>query len=131
MATGTTASSDIRQGIDQANQGFEEAFNRGDPAAAARGVYTRDARILPPGAEMIQGRESIEQFWKAAAEQLGIRSVKLETVELQPMGDGALEIGRAMLGLEGGQQLAVKYVVVWKQEDGGWKWHVDIWNTNA
>ena len=29
-----------------------------------------------------------------------------------------------------GQTVTVKYVVHSKQEDGGWKWRVDIWNTN-
>jgi len=27
--------------------------------------------------------------------------------------------------------LEVKYVVYWRQEDGRWKWHVDIWNPNS
>jgi ketosteroid isomerase-like protein len=28
-------------------------------------------------------------------------------------------------------QMEAKYVVCWKQEDGRWKWHVDIWNQNS
>jgi len=40
------------------------------------------------------------------------------------------EVGRAVLTL-GGQQAAAKYVVVWRQEDGRWRWHVDIWNMEA
>ena len=44
------------------------------------------------------------------------------------MGDHAYEIGRARLTLGGGQQAGVKYVVIWKQEDGRWKLLVDIWN---
>ena len=27
--------------------------------------------------------------------------------------------------------MSVKYVVVWKRENGAWKWHVDIWNPSA
>ena len=42
--------------------------------------------------------------------------------------DGAYEIGRATLDLGGGQQAHAKYVVIWRQEDGQWRWHVDIWN---
>ena len=41
-----------------------------------------------------------------------------------------IELRRADLALGGGQEVAVKYVVYWKQEDGAWKWHVDIWNMN-
>ena len=28
-------------------------------------------------------------------------------------------------------QMDAKYVVYWRQEDGRWKWHVDIWNSNV
>ena len=48
-----------------------------------------------------------------------------------PAGDGIVEIGRATLTLEGEPQMEVKYVVYWRQEDGRWKWHVDIWNQNS
>jgi len=49
-----------------------------------------------------------------------------------PTGDGVVEIGQATLSIQPeGQppsELVVKYVVYWRQEDGKWKWHVDIWN---
>jgi ketosteroid isomerase-like protein len=121
----------IRRGIDETNRRFEEAFNRGDPAGAARQAYTRDARVLPPGAEMVQGRDRIAEFWAAAVSQMGVQRVGLATVDLQPLGDGAYEIGRATLALAGGQQATAKYVVVWKQEEGAWRWHVDIWNMST
>lgn len=41
-----------------------------------------------------------------------------------------IEIGRAELLGGSGQTVAPKDVVQWKQEDGDWKWHVDIWNGN-
>ncbi|MBX6742617.1 MAG: hypothetical protein IRY87_11310 [Acetobacteraceae bacterium] len=42
------------------------------------------------------------------------------------------EVGRAELTLTGAEApVEVKYVVLWKREDGVWKWDVDIWNTNA
>ncbi|HET9984356.1 MAG TPA: DUF4440 domain-containing protein [Longimicrobiales bacterium] len=129
--TPTLALDALQQRIDAANRGFETAFNAGDPAGAARGIYSREARVLPPGAPMVRGRDAIEQFWAAAAAQMGIRAVKLTTLELEPLGDGAFEIGRAALTLAGGAEVEVKYAVVWKQEDGGWKWHVDIWNTDV
>jgi len=27
--------------------------------------------------------------------------------------------------------MEAKYVIYWRQEDGRWKWHVDIWNFSA
>lgn len=121
----------VRRAVDDANRQFVETFNKGDAPGAAQGVYTKNARILPPGAEMVQGRDDIAQFWAQAVAQLGVRSVTLSAVDLQVMGDGAFEIGRAMLTLGDGATVPAKYVVIWKQEDGRWRWDVDIWNMNA
>jgi ketosteroid isomerase-like protein len=93
-------------------------------------VYTADARILPPGADMIQGREAIKGFWQQAIQSMGVKSANLTTVDAEMLGDGVLEIGRADLILNNGQALGIKYVVRWKQEQGDWRWHVDIWNPN-
>jgi ketosteroid isomerase-like protein len=51
-------------------------------------------------------------------------------VEVEYIADTAIEIGRATLTTKSAV-VEVKYVVVWKQEDGTWKWHVDIWNPVA
>ncbi len=122
----------IRQGIDETHRRFEDAFNHGDAAGAARQLYTRDARILPPGSEMVQGRDRIAEYWAAAAtSQTGVRRVELSTLELQPLGDGAYEIGRATLALAGGERATPKYLVVWQQEDGAWRRLVDMWNLDT
>ena len=93
-------------------------------------IYTANARILPPGAPMMQGREQIKGFWKQAIASMGATGAKLATVHAERAGDDVVEIGRADLTLAGGQTVTVKYVVYWKQEDGTWKWHFDIWNPN-
>jgi ketosteroid isomerase-like protein len=93
-------------------------------------VYTTNARILPPGAPMIEGREQIKAFWNQAIAAMGLTNVKLTIVNAEPAGDGVVEIGRADLSVTSGQIVTVKYVVHWKQEDGEWKWNVDIWNAN-
>ena len=96
---------------------------------ALKDVYIRDARILPPGAEMISGREQIQTFWQQAAVAMGVKSVKRRTVDAEVFGDTAIEIGRAELGTTHSTSPTLdKYVVIWKRKDGAWKWHVDIWN---
>lgn len=94
-------------------------------------VYTVDAKILPPGAEMVSGRAAIKDFWAAAVDALAVETATLETVEAEMLGDRIFEIGRAVLNMTGGGSATVKYVVQWVQEDGTWKWNVDIWNANA
>jgi len=122
----------LQQDIAKTNRTFEEAVSSGD-MSALDAVYTANARILPPGAEMVSGRENIKQFWQAAITGLNVGSVKLETVEFNLAGDTGYEIGLATLNFAtaGVPPMIAKYVVVWKQEDGAWKWHVDIWNPNA
>jgi ketosteroid isomerase-like protein len=119
------------QDIQAANRLFEQEVVAKRNLDALDSVYTQDARILPPGGEMISGRESIKAFWKGAIAGLDVTSVTLQTVDFEPLGDTGWEIGRAVLNFASGGSLHAKYVVVWKKEDGMWKWHVDIWNPNA
>jgi ketosteroid isomerase-like protein len=98
-------------------------------------IYTADARILPPGTDMISGRKAIKEFWSNLVHSVNARSAVLASEDVMLAGDGALEIGRATLSLEPNgsptTQMIVKYVVYWRQESGRWKWHVDIWNQNS
>ncbi|WP_134499240.1 YybH family protein [Microvirga pakistanensis] len=109
---------------------FAQAFNAGDAAALAA-MYTEDAVILPPGAEMMKGRSAIQAFWKSAAEQLG--DGKLKTVDVKALGgEAAREIGTFSFRTKGQQpqEITGKYVVVWEKVGADWKLATDIWNTN-
>ena len=112
------------------NEIFEtEVIGKRNYAALDR-IYTADARILPPGAPMIIGRENIRGFWQAAVEAMNPTGGELESLSLEVLGDTAVEIGRATLESQQGT-MDVKYVVIWKREDNAWKWHIDIWNSNV
>ncbi len=125
-----TASAQDKATIDKLNERFAAAFNAGDGAAVAA-LYTDDGVILPPGIEMIRGRDRIAAFWTAAAGQLG--DMKLTAMEVQPLGpDAAREIGAFAMRTKGAQpqDVAGKYVVVWHKAGGEWRLGTDIWNTN-
>ena len=120
----------VRAQFQATNELFNtEVVQKGNLDALDR-VYAAGARILPPGAPMIEGLDHIKAFWQKAISSLGLKNAKLTTVEAEATGDSAVEIGRADLTVDGGQTVAMKYVVHWKQEDGAWKWNVDIWNGN-
>ena len=125
--------SDVRQDIDRANRMFVEAYNHGD-AAGAVAVYTEDATILPPGSPRVRGRDGIRAFWQGAMDA-GVRAVDLRTDDLEVSGELAREIGTATLTVatEAGHEetMTAKFVVVWKRAGGDWRWHTDIWNTDA
>ena len=111
-----------------------EVFGKRNLAALDQ-IYTSNARILPPGAPMVSGRENIKKFWSELIGAVNAKSAVLASVDVMPAGDGVVEIGKATLTVEpqgqAASQMEVKYVVYWRQEDGKWKWHVDIWNQNA
>jgi ketosteroid isomerase-like protein len=119
----------VRNEMEKTNRIFESEVVGKRDFTALKNVYTEQSRILPPGAEMVTGREQIQAFWQQAAAAMGVESVKLETVDAEILGDTAIEIGRAELRTSHpASPTVVKYVVVWKREDNAWKWHVDIWN---
>jgi len=116
--------------IQSLNDQFAKAFNTGDAAAVAA-HYTEDAVVLPPGAEMVMGRNAILAFLKSAADQVG--DIKLTAVDVKPLGNNAAqEIGTFSLRTKGAQsqQVTGKYVVVWEKVGGDWKLATDIWNMN-
>jgi ketosteroid isomerase-like protein len=125
----------IKRSMQSTNDLFNaEVFGKRN-FAALDDIYTRGARILPPGAPMISGRDAIRKFWSDLVLSANARSAVLDSVDVMAAGDGVVEIGRATLTVEppgqSATQMEVKYVVYWLQEDSRWKWHVDIWNQNS
>ncbi|PTX21122.1 uncharacterized protein (TIGR02246 family) [Pontibacter mucosus] len=124
----TTAKS-IGAEIRRANEKFMEAFAEGNAAVIAD-LYTDEGMLLPAGMEALSGKLAVQEFWRGAM-RMGIKSVKLETVEVQPCENTAIEMGNYTLSGEGGAMLDKgKYIVIWHRQDGEWKLHRDIWNTN-
>ena len=124
-------SDSIQAEMQKVNALFGETVVKGRNFAALDQIYTVDARILPPGADLIEGRENIKGFWQAAVAGMNVQDAKLVSVNAHLAGDSIIEVGRAKLFLPEGQSADVKYVVEWRQESGAWKWHTDIWNMNA
>ena len=124
-------SDSIQAEMRKVNALFGETVVKGRNFAALDQIYTADARILPPGADLIEGREKIKDFWKGAVAGMNVQDAKLVSVNAHLAGDSVIEVGRAKLFLPEGQSAEAKYVVEWKQEGGAWKWHTDIWNMNA
>ena len=124
------ASAQDKATIAKFNDAWAAAFNKGDASAVAA-MYTEDAFVLPPGAEMVKGRAAIEAFWRQAAQQMG--DAKLTTVDVLPLGPrAAREIGTVSLKSKSQppQEITAKYAVVWRKVGGKWKLATDIWNTS-
>ena len=125
----TTISTDINQDIRRADDVFEKQFQDGNAAGIAE-LYTNDGMLLPTGSDFIQGKEAIRDFWQGAM-NMGIKEAKLDILEADLQGNSVIEVGRYHLKGAGGEVMDTgKYIVIWKQEQGHWKLHRDIWNSS-
>jgi len=124
---------EVRQAIEARIQQLEDAFNKGDTAAAAA-LYTEEARVLPPGGPTLVGREAILQNFQQSSINAGVRELQFTTLEVRVVRDLAYEIGEYTETIHPEEGEAIrdqgKYVVIWKRENGEWKLDVDIWNSN-
>src|SRR3974390_2922032 len=77
--------------IERVKQQYLEDLNEADAATLAR-MSTERAILLPPNAEMIEGREAIEQYWRSVF-AAGLRNASAKTVRVdKDGGDTAREI---------------------------------------
>ncbi len=122
-------STEVRGLIAAANEKFMAVFSRGDTAGLAT-LYTENGQLMPTNSDFVTGREAIQKFWQASIDR-GVKAVKLETIEVDGYGDTAIEVGMYTILGEGGRVFDNgKYIVIWKQEDGEWKLHRDIFNSS-
>lgn len=116
--------------IRKATAALVTALARGD-AAGAGAVYTDDARLLSPAAELIEGRHDIEAYWRAGI-AVGVSALALERLVLDPAGTHAVEIGRYAVVVA--EQVADrgKYLALHRrQPDGSWRRAADVFNPDA
>lgn len=124
-----TTTMEVRAAIEARNKRFMDAARRGDAAGLAA-LYTVDGQVLPPNADSVTGRQAVQAFWQAVMD-MGIKEAVLEIGEAEGHGDVVIEVSTFTLSSEGGQVLDKgKYIVIWKQEDGQWKLHRDIFNSS-
>jgi ketosteroid isomerase-like protein len=105
----------------------DKLFNQRDFSDFGR-VYARDATILPLGAPALRGREQILAYWQQAQAAFNLESAVLVPERLEWLGAYVLEIGHATITDGTGRDAAVKYLILWVEEEGGWKLYLDMWN---
>jgi uncharacterized protein (TIGR02246 family) len=119
----------VREAIEAANEQFMAAFAAHDAAALAA-FYTEDAKLMPPNSDILEGRAAIQAFWQAVFD-MGIDSALLQIVEVDALGNTAVEVSHFWLYTADGQVADYgKYMIEWKRVRGQWFLHRDIWNTS-
>lgn len=127
------AFADAHDEIQAAQDAWEASFNTGSAEAAASN-YTEDAKLMPPGRQLYGGREAVKAFWGAVLDA-GTHSLDLDIIEVQVLGDTAIEVGTwaAMRVGEDGSDIPIhgNSLVIWKRgSDGTWLMSHDIYNLN-
>lgn len=128
--------SSVRDAIAARRAAFQGALRRGDVATVAE-AYTKDARLLAPSAEVLNGRDAIGRFWQAGIDA-GVHAIELEMTELSLEPDAAIayEIGRYALRLAPSRDEQLidrgRYLLVYRLEpDGHWRRAIETFNPDA
>jgi ketosteroid isomerase-like protein len=116
--------------IAASNATFGSGFATQDSAGFVS-HYTSDACINPANMPQICGAQGIIAYFNGGY-QMGVRDIKITTKEVMGGKDGVIETGAyEIFGDKGVSFEKGKFIVIWKEENGKWKMHRDIWNSDA
>ena len=122
-------SSEIYTTIKTISEQFITTFESGDTTKIST-FYTENGTLLPPGFDFIIGKNAIKEFWQTAID-MGIKSINLDIIDVELHDDTAIEMSKYSLYNVDNQIIdSGKGIVVWKNINGIWKLHRDIWNSS-
>jgi ketosteroid isomerase-like protein len=129
-ATASFSLDSAKAAIAASNKVFSGCFATGDSVAFAS-CYTSDACLNVTNMPRMCGTQAITAFFNGG-HKMGITNIGLTTEEVMGGKDAVVEVGKYEMFV--GNKVSVekgKYIVVWKEENGKWKMHRDIWNSDA
>lgn len=117
-----------RQAIEEQNTRLERYFEE-QQFDSLETLYTADGQLMAPNAPMASGQDISSAFEGMAG--MGVAAIDLQTTEVEAAEEFAYEVGTYSVLAEGDTEIDDgKYIVIWKMEDGEWKLHRDIFNSN-
>jgi uncharacterized protein (TIGR02246 family) len=107
---------------------YEAAYHRNDAAAMAQ-LYAPNGLLLPPGRELIRGRDAIRKFWEQGMEA----GFQMETLQVSAGIGTGFAVGRYYIPADAENDAeSGKYVITFeRQPDGVWRVAADIWNEDG
>lgn len=128
-ATVSLSMDSVKAHIAASNAAFGKAWATGDSASFAA-LYSSDACINPPNMPRMCGKGPITAFFNGGY-AMGVRSAQLTTEEIMGGAEIIGETGKyAMMDSAGNTLEKGKFIVLWKAENGVWKMHRDVWNSD-
>jgi ketosteroid isomerase-like protein len=120
-----TAKSEIKA----ANNNFKAFFAAVDSVGLSN-LYTQDTKFMMNGAPAISGRENVLTTFSGIMSS-GITGADLRTLEVWGTDEYITEEGEYSLFAGDAEADHGKYLVLWKNVNGEWKLHRDIFNTDV
>lgn len=95
-------------------------------------LHAENAVQLPPGADIVQGKEALRVAWDGLVNTEGLE-VSWEPTKafVSQSGDMAYDYGKATITNPDSSVVNTKYLVVWMKVDGEWKVSADMFNMNG
>ena len=120
---------DMRKILEDFDEAYNEAFNRGDAAGCAA-FFTDDVMLLPPDEPMIRGKEAFEETYRSRIEQNTGGTHTNALVDFGVEGDLAYQIGTYAIEDSDPPEQGKFVNVLKRQPDGSWKVAVSIFNSD-
>ena len=114
--------------IEAVNKRFKAFISAADSIGLAN-LYSQDAKFMMTGAPSISGTENIQATFSGIIKS-GITNADLRTIEVWGTEELITEEGEYSLFAGETEVDQGKYLVIWKKEEGEWKFFRDIFNSN-
>jgi hypothetical protein len=115
--------------IESANLQVAEFMSKGDSAGMAS-AYSTDGSVMLNNMPSVKGKDNLTSTWGSFI-RAGVAKIKLTTLEVWGDENFVTEEGLFEINTKEGTQIDKgKYIVLWKKEDGKWKLHRDISNSD-
>ena len=120
----------VRKVIDSTNVVFGSMISKGDSVGVAS-LYTSDAKFLLPNMPTAIGRNAIQSAFAGLFAAMGTPNLTLTANDVWGTEELVTEVGSYTMTDKTGKEMDKgKYIDLWKMEDGKWKIHRDIFNSD-
>jgi uncharacterized protein (TIGR02246 family) len=138
--SGTNTATEIRstfdlaaakKAIDSTNAVFGSMVSKGDSVGLAS-LYTSDAKFMAPNSPTASGRNAIQSAFAGLFAAMGTPGLSLTANDVWGTEELLTEVGSYTMTDKTGKEIDKgKYIDLWKMEDGKWKIHRDIFNSDT
>jgi len=119
----------VKKIIDSTNAVFGSMISKGDSAGLAS-LYTSDAKFMAPNMPTASGRSGVQSAFAGLFAAMGTPGLTLTANDVWGTEELVTEVGSYVMTDNTGKVIDKgRYIDLWKMEDGKWKIHRDIFNS--